>query len=147
MKTVSRSSGVSVVIAPRDLRVLCPEHWWTKPSIAFNNFHQCLSHPLQEIIFYKLIDYILHGKEDIKVIPWVKRLQTESEEFGQWLFNVTKRLTSRVGKQINWLTEPDIIYTKWRLIRGWNDNDNTRCNEAWSYLIFFLRVNKQISVL
>lgn len=24
---------------------------------------------LQEIIFYKVIDYILHGKEDIKVIP------------------------------------------------------------------------------
>ena len=23
----------------------------------------------QEIIFYKVIDYILHGKEDIKVIP------------------------------------------------------------------------------
>lgn len=23
----------------------------------------------QEIVFYKLIDYILHGKEDIKVIP------------------------------------------------------------------------------
>lgn len=26
---------------------------------------------LQEVIFYKVIDYILHGKEDIKVIPWV----------------------------------------------------------------------------
>lgn len=26
---------------------------------------------LKEIVFYKLIDYILHGKEDIKVIPWV----------------------------------------------------------------------------
>lgn len=24
---------------------------------------------LQEIVFYKVIDYILHGKEDIKVIP------------------------------------------------------------------------------
>lgn len=24
---------------------------------------------LQEILFYKVIDYILHGKEDIKVIP------------------------------------------------------------------------------
>lgn len=24
---------------------------------------------LKEIVFYKLIDYILHGKEDIKVIP------------------------------------------------------------------------------
>lgn len=24
---------------------------------------------LQEVIFYKVIDYILHGKEDIKVIP------------------------------------------------------------------------------
>lgn len=23
----------------------------------------------QEIVFYKVIDYILHGKEDIKVIP------------------------------------------------------------------------------
>lgn len=23
----------------------------------------------QEILFYKVIDYILHGKEDIKVIP------------------------------------------------------------------------------
>lgn len=23
----------------------------------------------QEVIFYKVIDYILHGKEDIKVIP------------------------------------------------------------------------------
>lgn len=25
--------------------------------------------PPQEVIFYKVIDYILHGKEDIKVIP------------------------------------------------------------------------------
>lgn len=32
------------------------------------DFNRC-SGSSQEIVFYKLIDYILHGKEDIKVIP------------------------------------------------------------------------------
>lgn len=26
---------------------------------------------LQEVNFYNVIDYILHGKEEIKVLPWV----------------------------------------------------------------------------
>lgn len=36
-------------------------------EMAFNI--SSVSFFLQEIIFYKIIDYILHGKEDIKVIP------------------------------------------------------------------------------
>ncbi|GAB0204986.1 rod cGMP-specific 3',5'-cyclic phosphodiesterase subunit beta [Grus japonensis] len=31
--------------------------------------HNCETRRGQEIVFYKVIDYILHGKEDIKVIP------------------------------------------------------------------------------
>lgn len=35
---------------------------WSPPRLP------AVSDP-QEIVFYKVIDYILHGKEDIKVIP------------------------------------------------------------------------------
>ena len=42
---------------------------WRRP---FSDF--CIWFFLQEVIFYKVIDYILHGKEDIKVIPWVPML-------------------------------------------------------------------------
>lgn len=37
-------------------------------KFLFQSFMILIDSP-QEIIFYKLIDYILHGKEDIKVIP------------------------------------------------------------------------------
>lgn len=37
---------------------------WGRPAGASR-----LRSPPQEILFYKVIDYILHGKEDIKVIP------------------------------------------------------------------------------
>lgn len=37
-------------------------------KFLFQSFMIVIDSP-QEIVFYKLIDYILHGKEDIKVIP------------------------------------------------------------------------------
>lgn len=33
------------------------------------SFQLHVTHFLQEINFYKVIDYILHGKEEIKVLP------------------------------------------------------------------------------
>lgn len=45
------------------------------PTFYFTNTPVCVQEKLmillfpQEVIFYKVIDYILHGKEDIKVIP------------------------------------------------------------------------------
>lgn len=49
------------------------EFWRTKLilNILYCPFNFYVSLLLKEIIFYKVIDYILHGKEDIKVIPWV----------------------------------------------------------------------------
>lgn len=40
--------------------------YFLSPQCLADCYFVCL---LKEIIFYKLIDYILHGKEDIKVIP------------------------------------------------------------------------------
>lgn len=41
--------------------------WWC--ALCFIIYFIVFILFLQEVIFYKVIDYILHGKEDIKVIP------------------------------------------------------------------------------
>lgn len=51
----------------RVLSLVCPA---SLPTVCSADFKcSILLFSLQEIIFYKVIDYILHGKEDIKVIP------------------------------------------------------------------------------